>query len=73
MPACVSPVATTLDGRNVFEVEGRVDDAAAAGHGALRHGLRGVARIDVDQRSQGAIWWQRLSAWVQRTAWRLLG
>ncbi len=69
----VSPVATTLDGRNVFEVEGRVDDAAAAGHGALRHGLRGVARIDVDQRSQGAIWWQRAGGWVQRTAWRLLG
>jgi multidrug efflux pump subunit AcrA (membrane-fusion protein) len=69
----VSPVATTLDGRNVFEVEGRIDDAAAARHGGLRHGLRGVARIDIDERSQGAIWWQRLAAWVQRTAWRLLG
>lgn len=69
----ISPVATTIDGRNVFEVEGRVDDAAAARLGGLRHGLRGVARIDIDERSQGAIWWQRLSGWVQRTAWRLLG
>ena len=69
----VSPVATALEGRNVFEVEGRVDDAAAAKHGGLRHGLRGVARIDIDKRSQGAIWWHRLNAWVQRTAWRLLG
>lgn len=69
----ISPVATALDGRNVFEVEGRVDDGAVSRHGGLRHGLRGVARIDIDERSQGAIWWQRLSAWVQRTAWRLLG
>jgi multidrug efflux pump subunit AcrA (membrane-fusion protein) len=69
----VAPVAAALDGRNVFEVEGRVDDGAVSQRGGLRHGLRGVARIDIDQRSQGAIWWQRLSAWAQRTAWRLLG
>jgi biotin carboxyl carrier protein len=69
----ISPVATTIDARNVFEVEGRVDDREAAGHGTLRHGLRGVARIDIDERSQGLIWWQRLADWARRLAWRLLG
>lgn len=69
----VSPVASTLGGRNVFEVEGRVDDRDAAGHGALRHGARGVARIDVDQRRQGEIWWLRLRDWGRRLAWRFLG
>lgn len=65
----VAPVATPLDGRNVFEVDGRVDGADPA----LRHGLRGVVRIDIEGSTYGAVWWQRSGQWLQRTAWRVLG
>jgi RND family efflux transporter MFP subunit len=64
----VAPVAVVLDGRNLFEVEGRADDAAAA---ALRAGQRGVARIDVDQRLQVQIWWLRAGHALRRWAWQL--
>ena len=65
----VAPVATPLDGRNVFEVDGRVEGAEQA----LRHGLRGVVRIDIEDSTFGAVWWQRASQWLQRTSWRVLG
>jgi len=65
----VAPVATPMEGRNVFEVEGRVDGADQA----LRHGLRGVVRIDIEASRFGAVWWQRAGQWLQRTSWRVLG
>ncbi len=65
----IAPVATTLDGRNVFEVDGRVEGSAES----LRPGLRGVVRVDIEPRTLGWIWWHRASQWVQRTAWRVLG
>lgn len=67
----LAPVATAVDGRNVFEIEGRVDSAGAGA--ALRHGLRGVVRIDIADSTLGAVWWQRAGQWLRRTAWRLLG
>ncbi|HEX6361896.1 MAG TPA: HlyD family efflux transporter periplasmic adaptor subunit [Albitalea sp.] len=66
----IAPAAVMLDQRNVFEVEGRVDAGAAA---ALRPGLRGVARIDVDRRLQAEVWWLRLGHWLRRTTWQLMG
>lgn len=66
----ISPVAITIDQRNVFEVEGRVDAAAS---GAGSPGLRGVARIDIDQRLQIAVWWERLGHWLRRTMWQFMG
>ncbi len=65
----IAPVATTLDGRNVFEVDGRLQGAADA----LRPGLRGVARIDIEQRTLGWVWWHRASQWLRRTLWQVLG
>ena len=65
----VAPVATPLDGRNVFEVDGHVDGADPA----LRHGLRGIARIDIEDSTYGVVWWQRARQWLQHTAWRVLG
>jgi RND family efflux transporter MFP subunit len=66
----IAPVALMLDNRNVFEAEGRIDDATAAG---LRPGQRGVARIDVDRRLNVQVWWHRATQWVRRTAWQLMG
>lgn len=65
----IAPVATTIDGRNVFEVDGRIVGSTDA----LRPGLRGVARIDVESSTLGWIWWHRASQWAQRTWWRVLG
>lgn len=67
--ARIAPVANTTDGRNVFEVEGHVDADAAT----LRHGLRGVAKIEIKPSFVAAVWWQRASQWLRRTAWRLTG
>nr|MCU0951534.1 HlyD family efflux transporter periplasmic adaptor subunit [Burkholderiaceae bacterium] len=65
----VAPVATPSDGRNAFEVEGEV----TAGAAALRPGLRGFARIEVGERTLGAIWLHRIGNGVRRLLWRVLG
>jgi Barrel-sandwich domain of CusB or HlyD membrane-fusion/GAF domain len=65
----IAPVATTLDGRNVFEVDARIQGSTDA----LRPGLRGVMRIDIEPSTLGRIWWHRASLWLQRTLWRVLG
>jgi biotin carboxyl carrier protein len=67
----IAPVANTADGRNVFEVEGSGTAGAAPNAAELRPGLRGVARIDVGPSFVAAVWWQRASHWLRRTAWRL--
>jgi len=64
----IAPVATVIDERNVYEVEGSLDAAAL-----LRPGLRGVARIATGQRVLGAILVERAANWLRRTAWRVLG
>ena len=65
----VAPVATPLEGRNVFEVDGRLDGAEEG----LRHGLRGVARIAIEESSVGAVWWHHVRQWLRRVGWRILG
>lgn len=65
----VAPVATLLDRRNVFEADARVLGAAEA----LRPGLRGVARIDIEPTRLGWVWWHRASQWARRTLWQVLG
>ncbi len=74
----IAPVATALEQGNVFEVDALPADAASAAGGssatpALRPGLRGVVRIDIEPSTLGAVYWQRASHWLQRTSWRLLG
>jgi hypothetical protein len=61
-------VATALDGRNVFEVEGRLNAADAS----LRAGLRGVAKIDIEQRSFGVQLWHGVSNWMRRAWWQVV-
>jgi multidrug resistance efflux pump len=70
----IAPVASVVDGRNVFEVDGSVElDADAAAGELLRPGLRGVVRIDVEERALGATWWQRARHGLQRAWWRIQG
>jgi multidrug resistance efflux pump len=64
----IAPVATAVEGNNVFEVEGEL----AAGDG-VRPGMRGVARIDIGEKALGAIWWERAQRAWRRVAWQLIG
>ncbi len=67
----VAPLATARDGRNFFEVEARPDGAVI--EGALRPGLQGVAKVDIDTRSLLSVWLYRGGNWLRRTLWRLTG
>ncbi len=68
----ISPVANTAEGRNVFEVEGRHNDALSASN-SLRPGLRGVAKIDIASSHVGVVWWHRASTWLRALMWRISG
>ena len=62
--ARVTPVATTKDGRNFFEVEAELAEPAP-----LRPGLRGVAKIDAGTSSLAWAWTHRLVDWLRLTLW----
>lgn len=63
--ARVTPMATSRDGRNFFEVEGSFEGAPAG----LRPGLQGVAKIRVGNRTTAWIWTHRFFEWLRLTAW----
>ena len=70
----ISPVASAVEGRNVFEVEGRRnDDAAGSASDSLRPGLRGVAKIDIAASHLGLVWWHRARTWLRALVWRISG
>lgn len=62
----VTPIARTVEGNNVFEVEADVSGAAA---GRIRPGLEGVARIDVARRPLAWGWSHRLTEWLRLRLW----
>jgi biotin carboxyl carrier protein len=63
--ARVTPVATTRDGRNFFEVEGELDESPTM----LRPGLQGVAKIDAGSHSLAWIGSHRLLEWARLGLW----
>lgn len=65
----ISPVARTVDGRNMFEVDGMLERSDTP----LYHGLTGVARIDVERRPVASVIWLRISQRLQKLYWRLVG
>jgi RND family efflux transporter MFP subunit len=64
----LSPVAQPLEGRNVFEAEGRIE----AGQPGLRPGLRGIVRIEAGDRPPLLVWWERGSNLMRRVLWIVL-
>lgn len=66
----VAPVATVFEGANVFEIEAELVAGAPA---AVRAGVSGVARIDVERRAVGVVLWQDASRWLGALWWRLIG
>jgi RND family efflux transporter MFP subunit len=65
----VTPVADTVEGRHFFEVEAKLADRSER----MRPGLKGIAKLDIDQRSLLRIWTQRAVNWMRMTAWSWLG
>ncbi len=61
----VVPVSTPRDGRNVFEVEAALTDAAPA----LRPGMEGVGKVHVDRRRLVWIWTHALVDWLRLSLW----
>jgi len=68
--ARITPVATTGDGRNFFEVEARLTGTAGRD---LRPGLVGVAKVDAGSRSWLWICTHRVTDWVRLTFWSWVG
>lgn len=65
----VTPMASAVEGRNVFEVEAALD----AQPDTLRPGLRGVARIAVGREPLLWAWTHRLVEWLRLGVWSWLG
>jgi RND family efflux transporter MFP subunit len=65
----MTPVAKAHDGHNFFRVEARLNDAAPQ----LRPGMRGAAKLDVDDRRLVWIWGRSFINWVTLFAWRWFG
>jgi multidrug resistance efflux pump len=76
----VTPVATSREGRNFYEVEGGLADGhesagrvgqglAGAASASLRPGLQGVAKINAGQRPVAWIWGHRLVDWARLAIW----
>ena len=61
----VTPMASTRDGRNFFEVEAKFDDAPAD----LRPGLQGVAKIEAGSRTSAWIWTHRFFDSLRLALW----
>jgi hypothetical protein len=62
----ILPLSEVVDGQNIFPVEAAPDDVSVP----LRPGLRGVARIDMDERRVIWIWTRKLQSWVRMAVWR---
>jgi len=65
----ITPVATSGQGRNYFEVEAQMKAKA----GELRPGLLGVGKVEAGERSLLWIWTHRVADWLRLTVWSWLG
>ena len=65
----ITPVATTGQGRNYFEVEAKLGAKADQ----LRPGLLGVGKVEAGSRSLLWIWTHRIADWMRLTLWSWIG
>lgn len=67
----ITPVATVIGDRNVFEVEGALEGTSATADAQiLRPGMKGAAKIDVGWRPIGWVFFHRFGNWLRLAAWR---
>lgn len=65
----ITPMATAVEGGNVFEVEASIEAPA----NTLKPGLRGVARIEAEPRPLMWRWTHRAIEWLALKAWAWWG
>jgi multidrug efflux pump subunit AcrA (membrane-fusion protein) len=63
--SAITPVATQVDGRNVFRVEALIDGPVAS----LRPGMEGVGKVVVGERSLLWIWTHSFVDWARLALW----
>lgn len=64
----ITPISSTLDGRNFFRVEAQIDKPSQR----LRPGMEGVGKVLVAERRLLWIWTHRLVDWLRLWTWRWL-
>lgn len=62
----ITPRLEAADGRNVALVEGRLVETS----GQIRPGMRGIAKIDVEERLLIRVWAQPIIDWLRLALWR---
>ena len=62
----ITPISSALNGANVFDVEASIEEGPIA---ALRPGMEGVAKIEIEERRLVEIWTRRLVLWARMTLW----
>lgn len=61
----MTPMASTREGRNFFEVEGKFEGKASD----MRAGLQGIAKIEAGRRTLAWSWTHRFFDWLRLTLW----
>jgi multidrug resistance efflux pump len=61
----ITPISTTLEGKNCFRVEASLDRAAAT----LRPGMEGIGKVAVERRKLISIWTLKLRNWFRLWLW----
>ncbi|MGF7206224.1 multidrug efflux pump subunit AcrA (membrane-fusion protein) [Skermanella aerolata] len=64
----LTALASAVDGKTVFRVDGGLDRLPDS----LRPGMRGIAKIEVGERSVAEQWSRRILNWLRITTWRWL-
>jgi multidrug efflux pump subunit AcrA (membrane-fusion protein) len=69
----INPVAEVVDQKNIFKARATVtmDDQLKSliDRGAIKPGIKGVAKIEVGRRSYGYLWTRDLVNWVRMKMW----
>lgn len=69
----ITPLATQVDGRNVFEIEVAIEGLLPSSLQELRPGMRGMARLHIGEAPLALTWTRDVSAWLRLAAWRWIG
>jgi hypothetical protein len=66
----ITPLATQVEGRNVFEIEVAVQARPEMPLNELRPGMHGLARLHTGEMPLALAWTSDVAAWVRLAAWR---
>ncbi len=64
----ITPVSTAKEGRNYFQVEGRMEQFSQR----LRPGMEGIGKITIDRRKLIWVWTHKATDWLRLQVWRWL-